>query len=293
MASNSIDSILDLRSPLSRRLPSFRRITQLPLSIVTTCGLLLVVLICLLSPLVYPTPAPVGGNLMDANLPLFSPGHPLGTDSIGNDIWSRLIHGGRTSILIALVVNAIGLVAGGALGVTAGYLGGITDGVIMRILDVLLAFPSLILILAVAQALGPGTANTIWALAFFTVPAFARLARATTLRVREQPFVLVARLSGTSTMRILGLHIAPNILPQLASFSLLGMGVTITIEGAVSFLGLGVPLPQPSWGNMIYQGQISLSATPALVLLPSMFLFVTVLAFNLLGEALRARAASR
>jgi peptide/nickel transport system permease protein len=292
MASNNIGSISDITSPSLRR-ATFPRIPRLPLNIAFTCGLLLAVFICLLSPLVYPTPAPVGGDVLDANQPLFSAGHPLGTDMIGNDVWSRLIHGGRTSILIALVVNVIGLLAGGALGVTAGYLGGITDGVIMRILDVLLAFPSLILILAVAQALGPGTLNTIWALAFFTVPAFARLARATTLSVREQPFVLVARLSGTSTMRVLGLHITPNVFPQLAIFSLLGMGVTITIEGAVSFLGLGVPLPQPSWGNMIYQGQLSLSATPALVLLPSLFLFVTVLAFNLLGEALRARAASR
>lgn len=272
---------------------SIGRAARFPLNIVVMFGLLLAIFICLLSPLVYPTPAPVGGNVLDANLPLFSPGHLFGTDMIGNDVWSRLIHGGRTSILIALVVNLIGLVAGGTLGVMAGYLGGIADGIIMRLLDVLLAFPSLILILAVAQALGPGTVNTIWALAFFTVPAFARLARATTLRVREQPFVLVARLSGTSTIRTLALHIAPNIFPQLAIFSLLGMGLTITIEGAVSFLGLGVPLPQPSWGNMIYQGQLTLSATPALVLLPSLLLFATVLAFNLLGEALRSRAGSR
>jgi peptide/nickel transport system permease protein len=139
------------------------------------------------------------------------------------------------------------------------------------------------------QALEPGALNTIWALTFFSVPAFARIARAATLRLREQPFMVAAGLSGTGAWRMLARHIAPNIFPQLATFGLLGIGIAINIEGAVSFLGLGIPLPQPSWGNMIYQGQMTLSARPSLVLLPGMLLFVTVLSFNLLSEALRAR----
>jgi peptide/nickel transport system permease protein len=250
--------------------------------------LLLAILACLLWPSIYPLPQPVGGNVLEANLPPLSLGHLLGTDTSGNDVWSRLLHGGRTSLLIALSVNLIGLCAGGVLGAASAYFGGLTDTIIMRLLDALIAFPSLVLVLAVAQALGPGTINTIWALTFFSVPAFARIARAATLRVREQPFITAAHLSGTRALRVLTRHIAPNILPQLTTFGLLGMGVAINIEGAVSFLGLGVPLPQPSWGNMIYQGQMTLSATPLLVLLPSALLFVTVLAFNLLGEALRA-----
>jgi peptide/nickel transport system permease protein len=245
--------------------------------------------LCFVWPLFGTVPKPTGGNILDANIPSFSPGHPLGTDQVGNDLWSRLLYGGRNSLEIAFAVNIIGLVLGGLLGAFAAYWGSFTDTVIMRVLDVLIAFPSLVLALAIAQSLGPSKLHTIYALCFFSVPAFARLARAATLRLRERPFMLAARLAGTRAPRILLRHIAPNILPQLVTFGLLGVGVTIILEGALSFLGLGIRPPDPSWGNMIFEGQAVLSAEPKLVMLPSAFLFVTVLAFNLLGDALRAR----
>ena len=248
-----------------------------------------ILFLCFVWPLFATVPKPTGGNILDANIPSFSSGHPLGTDQVGNDLWSRLLRGGRNSLEIAFAVNLIGLVLGGLLGAFAAYWGSFTDTVIMRVLDVLIAFPSLVLALAVAQSLGASKLHTIYALCFFSVPAFARLARAGTLRLRERPFMLAARLAGTRAPRILLRHVAPNIVPQLATFGLLGMGVTIILEGALSFLGLGVPPPEPSWGNMIFDGQAVLSAEPKLVLLPSAFLFVTVLAFNLLGDALRAR----
>jgi peptide/nickel transport system permease protein len=249
----------------------------------------IILFLCFVWPLFGTVPKPTGGNILDANIPSFSSGHPLGTDQVGNDLWSRLLHGGRNSLEIAFAVNLIGLVVGGLLGAFAAYWGSFTDTVIMRVLDVLIAFPSLVLALAVAQSLGASKLHTIYALCFFSIPAFARLARAGTLRLRERPFMLAARLAGTRAPRILLRHVAPNILPQLVTFGLLGMGVTIILEGALSFLGLGVPPPEPSWGNMIFDGQAVLSAEPKLVLLPSAFLFVTVLAFNLLGDALRAR----
>jgi peptide/nickel transport system permease protein len=248
-----------------------------------------ILFLCFVWPLFGTVPKPTGGNILDANVPSFSSGHPLGTDQVGNDLWSRLLYGGRNSLEIAFAVNLIGLVVGGLLGAFAAYWGSFTDTVIMRILDVLIAFPSLVLALAVAQSLGASKLHTIYALCFFSVPAFARLARAGTLRLRERPFMLASRLAGTRAPRILLRHVAPNIVPQLATFGLLGIGVTIILEGALSFLGLGVPPPEPSWGNMIFDGQAVLSAEPKLVLLPSAFLFVTVLAFNLLGDALRAR----
>jgi peptide/nickel transport system permease protein len=260
-----------------------------PLDILVAGTLLAILVVTLLSPAILTIPPPVGGSVLEANLPLFSPGHLLGTDINGNDIASRLIHGGQTSLLIAATVNLIGLLLGSALGAASAWLGGAADAAIMRVLDVLLAFPSLILVIAVAQALQPSAINTIWALSFFSVPAFARVARASTLRLREQPFMTAAGLCGTRSWRVLTRHIAPNIFPQLATFALLGMGTVINIEGAVSFLGLGVPLPQPSWGNMIHQGQMTLSVTPWLVLLPSVCLLVSVLSFNLLSEALRTR----
>jgi peptide/nickel transport system permease protein len=247
---------------------------------------------CFVWPAIFPLPRPFGGSIFEANLRPLSPGHLLGTDPVGNDVLSRLLYGGRASLETALAVNLIGLFVGGTLGALAGYLGGGADAVAMRALDVLIAFPALVLALAIAQSLGPGQSHTILALSFFAVPIFARNARAATLRLRELTFMTAARLCGTGTWRILVRHIAPNILPQLLTLGLLSMGAIMVIEGALSFLGLGIPLPNPSWGNMIFQGQQSISATPLLVLLPSAFLFVSVLAFNLFGDALRARWAS-
>jgi peptide/nickel transport system permease protein len=269
---------------------AFRRGWTRSLDLVIPGAMIAVILLlCFVWPLFGTVPKPTGGNILDANISSFSSGHPLGTDQVGNDLWSRLLYGGRNSLEIAFAVNLIGLVLGGLLGALAAYWGSFTDTVIMRILDVLIAFPSLVLALAVAQSLGASKLHTIYALCFFSVPAFARLARAGTLRLRERPFMLAARLAGTRAPRILLRHVAPNIVPQLITFGLLGIGVTIILEGALSFLGLGVPPPEPSWGNMIFDGQAVLSAEPKLVLLPSAFLFVTVLAFNLLGDALRSR----
>lgn len=258
-------------------------------SITLSGSLLLILVVILLSASLYPLPPPIGGNILDADLPALSPGHLLGTDAGGNDLLARLLHGGRTSLLIAAAVNLLGLLLGGTLGAVGAYLDGVTDTIIMRLLDIFIAFPSLILVLAIAQALGPGELHTICALAFFAVPAFARIARAATLRLREQPFMVAARLCGSSTLKILLGHVAPNILPQLITFALLGMGLVITIEGAVSYLGLGLPLPQPSWGTMIQQGQMVLTVRPLLVLLPGLLLFTTVLLFNMVGEVLRDR----
>jgi peptide/nickel transport system permease protein len=251
--------------------------------------IVVIVAACFVWPIVGSVPKPTGGSILDSDLPAFSSGHLLGTDTVGNDLWSRLLYGGRNSLQIALAVQLVGLILGGTVGAIAGYRGGLLDIVMTRLLDVLIAFPVLVLALAIAQGLGPSKLNTIWALSFFSVPAFARIARAATLQLRERTFMLAATLSGTPSWRILLRHVAPNVLPQLITLGLLGMGIIIILEGALSFLGLGVPPPNPSWGNMIADGQQTLSAEPRFVLYPSVMLFVTVLAFNLLGDALRAR----
>lgn len=270
-----------------------RPATPFPTEMVLSLTLLSIVALCLALPMVASLPPAVGGNVLDSDLPLFSPGHLLGTDINGNDVLSRLLYGARTSLRISLAVNLCGLLLGGTLGAMAACRRGSTDAIVMRLLDVLLAFPSLVLVLAVAQALGPGETHTIWALSFFSVPAFARIARAASLRLREQPFILAAELSGTGTWGVLCWHITPNILPQMLTYTLLGLGTAINIEGAVSFLGLGVPLPQPSLGNMISQGQLQLSTAPVLVVAPSILLFIIVLSLNLLSETVRARWGSR
>ena len=255
--------------------------------------ILLVALLCFFGPTVFGLPSATGGNVLESGLPSFSAGHLLGTDPNGNDVLARLLTGGRTSLIIAVSVNLLGLAIGGTLGALSGYLGGVVDTVIMRLLDVLIAFPSLVLTLAVAQSLGPSQRNTVFALAFFSIPAFARVARAATLRLRGMPFMAAAELCGPPAWRVLFRHGAPNIAPQVITFGMLGMGIIIIIEGALSFLGLGIPPPAPSWGNMVSQGQLSLSATPMLVVWPSLALLVTVLSFNLLGENLRAKWGGR
>ena len=255
--------------------------------------LVLIVGACFLWPLVGNVSPPVGGSVLDASLPAGTPGHLLGTDAAGNDIFSRLLYGGRVSLEVGAATQVIGIVVGGLIGMIAGYSRGLLAAVLMRVLDILIAFPSLVLALAIAEGLGPGELHVIWALSFYSVPAFARLARAATLRLRDQNFMLAASLSGTPRWRIILFHLAPNLLPQQLTFALLGAGVAIIQEGALSFLSLGVPPPGASWGNMIASGMQTMSVQPSLVLLPCLALLITVAALNLLGDALRARWSAR
>ena len=264
------------------------------LSLYLPAGLLiLIIAACFLYPLVGNVPPPVGGSVLNASLPIGSPGHLLGTDADGNDIFSRLLYGGRVSLEVGAATQVIGIAAGGLIGMIAGYSRGLFAAVLMRALDILIAFPSLVLALAIAEGLGPGELHVIWALSFYSVPAFARLARAATLRLRDQNFMLAAALSGTPRWRIAAFHLAPNLLPQQLTFALLGAGVAIIQEGALSFLSLGVPPPGASWGNMIAEGMQTMSVRPSLVLLPCLALLITVAALNLLGDALRARWSAR
>ena len=244
---------------------------------------------CFILPLTGVVPDPAAGDLTETFRPPLSPGHILGTDTIGRDVMSRILYGGRTSLEIGVAVNVIGIVAGGLIGMFAGFRRGVLDSLIMRVLDVMLAFPALILTIVIATYLGPSELNVIWAISFFSIPAYARLARAVTLKMREQVYIDAARMSGRGDGAILLRHIAPNVLPQLATYSLLQVGIVVMIEATLSFLGAGVGPQQATWGTMIATGQTYLSTTPALVLVPSAFLFVTVACLNVLGDGLRSR----
>jgi peptide/nickel transport system permease protein len=240
-----------------------------------------------------PLPPPVGGDILEANLPLFSEGHLLGTDMNGNDTGSRLLSGGRTSLMIAFAANGLGLLCGGFIGSCSALRGGAIDALVMRLIDTFMALPALMLILAIAQMIRPSPVNIALTLAIFSVPSFARLARTATLSAMTEPYMIAATLSGTRFFRILARHILPVIAPRLVTFGVLGLGTIMTIEGALSFLGFGIRLPDPSWGGMIYQGQQVLYASPRLVLLPGLFLFTSILAFNVLSQRLRAYWESR
>lgn len=211
----------------------------------------------------------------------------LGTDSIGRDILSRLVHGARVSLLIGLLSPLIGLLVGGALGVLAGYYRGRVEGVVVAAMDIILAFPALVLLLGITFYLGPSLPNLILALGFLSVPASARVARANTLSLAGREFVLAAKAMGASDLYILVREIVPNVVMPLLVFAMLLVAVLIVAEGTLSFLGLSVPAPTPSWGAMIEEGRELLDEAPHVTMIPAAAMCLTVLSFNLLGDRLR------
>ena len=251
--------------------------------------LILLLAVCFLLPLVVTLPSSTNGDIIVNNEPPFSPGHWLGTNVQGVDIFSQLVYGGQVAIEISLAVTVLGMAIGCTLGIVAAYFGGWVDAVISRLLDILIAFPALVLALVIAEGLGPSETHVIAALSVFSIPAFGRIARGATLTIRGLPYMTAARLCGTRAWRIIARHILPNILPGIVTFSLLGIGVVIILEGALDFLGYGIPSPEASWGSMIASGQQVLTAQPEYVLIPSIVLLITVVALNTLGDALRER----
>ena len=251
--------------------------------------LILLLAVCFALPLVVTLPSSTNGNIIVNNEPPFSPGHWLGTNVQGVDIFSQLVYGGQVAIEISLAVTVLGMAIGCTLGIVAAYFGGWVDAVISRLLDILIAFPALVLALVIAEGLGPSETHVIAALSVFSIPAFGRIARGATLTIRGLPYMTAARLCGTRAWRIIARHILPNIMPGIVTFSLLGIGVVIILEGALDFLGYGIPAPEASWGSMIASGQQVLTAQPEYVLIPSIVLLITVVALNTLGDALRER----
>lgn len=223
--------------------------------------------------------------------PIGTSGHLLGTDNLGRDVLSRIIYGSRVSLIVGLTAFGLGIVVGGGLGMIAGQVGGRLERVITWLMDVILSFPALVLLIALVAFAGHSLLHISLALGFLSIPVFARLSRATTLATADRDFVKAARGAGLSPMRILRREILPNVLPGLFAYGLIAMGATIVVEGSLSFLGLSVSAPTPSWGGLISAGQSLLQTNPGLVLIPSAVLCLTVLAFNLAGDTLRRGAA--
>ncbi len=214
--------------------------------------------------------------------------HWLGTDNLGRDELARLIYGGRVSLAVGLLAPVIGVTIGGALGMLAGYFRGRLEALVVGGVDVLLAFPPLILALTVIAYLGQSVVNLVLVIGFLSISAFARVARSATLALAQRDFVVAARVLGATHARILLRELLPNVAMSLLAFFLLGVAVTIVVEGALSFLGLGVPPPAPSWGIMIGEGRETVDVAPRLAFFPCVVMFLTVLSFNILGDTLRA-----
>ena len=211
----------------------------------------------------------------------------MGTDYYGRDILSRLIHGARISLFIGLVAIGIALVIGSLIGLIAGYYGGRTDIIIMQSMDVLLAFPSLILGLIVVAMLGPSVTNLVIAIALTAIPPFARIARAPTMTVKEREFVEAGRSLCYSDLRLMLGHILPNILPEILVMGSLWLATAIRVEASLAFIGLGVAPPTATWGGMIREGFENILDSFWLALFPSLAILVVVFALNLLGDGLR------
>jgi peptide/nickel transport system permease protein len=248
--------------------------------------LLVLVLLAVLAPWVAPHD-PIAVDADHARLPP-GPGHLFGTDELGRDVFSRVLWGGRISLPVAFVAVGVGLVVGGLVGVVAGYRGGGTDLLLMRLIDGILAFPALILAVALVAALGPNLRNAMIAIGLVQIPIYARLTRAQVLQLKSLDFVTAARALGASPVRIIGRHMLPNLLnPLIVQVSLSAAGAMLA-EATLSFLGLSAPPPTPDWGFMINSGQSFLiNGDWWMTLGPGLAICLAVFGFNWLGDALR------
>jgi ABC-type dipeptide/oligopeptide/nickel transport system permease subunit len=229
---------------------------------------------------------PVRQNLLDAFLSP-SPGHPLGTDDAGRDELVRLLYGARYTLALGLAAVAIGLAVGIPLGAVSGYFGGWIDLLGQRLTDILLAFPNILLALALVAALGVGLQNVIISVGITSIPIFVRLVRASSLSVRELPYVEAARALGTPSWLILLRHVVPNSLAPVIVQASLQLGGAILIAAGLGFLGLGVQAPTPEWGTMLGSSRSYIFSDPGLATFPGLAIFGAVLAFNLVGDGLR------
>jgi peptide/nickel transport system permease protein len=243
----------------------------------------------LLAAMLAPVLAPHDPGLQDLAAKRTPPGSRflLGADEFGRDILSRIIFGTRVALLVGTVSVGIALALGLLLGVLSGYVGGFVDSLISRTLEILLAFPYLLLAIAVVSALGPGVLNTTLAVGIWAMPAFTRIVRASVLSLREMDYIQAARAMGAPTRAILLRHLLPNFLPTLIVYSTLYMANAILVEAALSFLGLGVQPPTASWGLMVATGRDFLLLAPHITTIPGLAIMLAVLGFNLLGDGLR------
>jgi len=280
-------------TPASRRQAAWglayrrwRRFAGNPISMIGLLILLLLIVAAIFGPAFAPHD-PYAQQLADRLIPPGAPGHLLGTDALGRDILSRVIHGARLTLSIAVLVVVIVVPVGLAVGTLSGFLGGWVDTVLMRLTDVALAFPKIVLALALAAALGPGVINAVIAISITAWPAYARLARAETLRLVQADFIHAARLQGASNTRLLLKYIVPLCMSSVIVRATLDMaGIILTVAG-LGFLGLGAQPPSPEWGFMVSSGRNVLIDAWWVATVPGIAILLVSLAFNLLGDGLR------
>ncbi|MBC7093497.1 ABC transporter permease [Candidatus Bipolaricaulota bacterium] len=262
-----------------------RQLLRNPLSLAGTATIIALLLLALLAPYIAPF-NPYATNPIQKLLPP-SGTHLMGTDGLGRDVFSRVLYGTRISLWIALLILLIAGTLGTAVGIVAGYVGGFWDNVLMRITDVFMAFPQLILAMAVAAALGPNLTNVVIAISFGAWTVFARLARSRAIAVREEDFVEAARAVGAGPLRILFVHILPMALSPVIVQGTLSMGGIILTAAGLGFLGFGAQPPSPEWGLMVSDGRNFMPHAWWVSTFPGLAIMLTVLGFNLIGDGIR------
>ncbi len=265
---------------------ALRRLRRDYMAVAATIFLLLVILVSVLAPVLAPRD-PIETHLSQRLAPIGAPGYPLGADDLGRDILSRLLWGGRISLLVGFSAVVVAMLLGIMVGLLAGYFGRWVDSLFMRLIDILMAFPAILLAITIVASLGPGLRNAMLAVAIVGIPYYARIVRGSVLSLREQEFVQAARVIGAPDARIIFRHILPNILAPLIVAATLDVGWMIMAAAGLSFLGLGAQPPTAEWGVMLSTGRQFIRNAPHLSILPGLAIFLVVLALNFLGDGLR------
>ena len=262
-----------------------RRFRNNPTSLVGLAIFLAVILAAVFAPWIWPVD-PLEQDVVER---LVGPSlaHPLGTDSFGRDVLARLLHAGRISLLIGISSIALAMLVGSAIGIAAGYIGGWFDAMVTSLLDVLLSFPTLLLGLMVVAMLGSSVENLVLAIALTELAPFARVARAPTIALKNRDFIEAGRALGFSDLRLVVVHIIPNLMSDVIVVASLWLAAAIRTEASLSFIGLGVKPPTPTWGGMIREGFENILDAPWLAVAPGLAILITVLGINLLGDGLR------
>ncbi len=264
----------------------WRRLRKDKLALLGAFWLIFVILVSLLAPILAPHD-PLEINLRLRLLPIGTPGHFLGTDDLGRDILSRLIWGGRISLLVGFSAVLFAMTAGTLIGLLTGFYGGWLDTIIMRLIDILMAFPAILLALAIVAALGPGLEHAMLAVAIVGIPYYTRIVRGSVLALRELEYILAAHALGSDKWHIIATHLFPNSLPPLIIAATLDVGWMIMFAAGLSFLGLGAQPPAAEWGIMLSEGHKFIRLAPHASIVPGLAIFLVVLSLNFLGDGLR------
>lgn len=291
--SATLELSLPVAAPAAAPAPSrsywrvvWRQLRRDPMALAAGLVLLLIIGAAVLAPWLAPAD-PYKASMLKRLLPIGSPGFLLGTDELGRDMLSRLMHGGRLSLLMGVVPVLAAFGIGTAIGLLAGYAGGITNTVIMRTIDVFYAFPSVLLAIALSGALGAGIGNALLSLTIVFIPPIARVAESVTTQVRGRDYVEAARASGAGAFTIVRVHVLGNVLGPIFVYATSLIAVSMILASGLSFLGLGVKPPEPEWGLMLNTLRTAIYVQPWVAALPGVMIFITSIAFNLLSDALR------